>query len=138
MKNTIDLLFYNKFILLTEMRARVQSKFVRVNCIGANDGEVLDVYTNGKKTSSLIVRDGFVILPIEKDTNYRIASNNFPYGFKFNTLDAHDDTGDTFLFQTLKNESGELKNIYRLLEVLCQKAKQHEEKIAELSGYQTE
>lgn len=138
MKNTIDLLFYDKFILLDDMRTRLKTTTVIINCIGAEDGESLDLYINGKRATTLTIADGIVALSIEKNKQYRLASQNHPFGFKFNTIPANDDTEDILIFPHYHTDTGEVKNVYRLLENLCSKIIEHEEKIADLYGYQTE
>ena len=138
MKNTIDLLFYDKFILLKDMRTRLKTSLVKINCIGVKDGEQLNLYVNGKNASTLIVADGSITICIEQNKQYRLASQSYPYGVKFTTIPANDDTEDTLIFPHYNADPGEIKNIYRALENLCSKIQEHEEKIAELSGYQTE
>ena len=138
MTKHVELLFYEKYILVKDMRTRLQSPFVNIKCEGIADNELLDLYVNGKKAKSYFVINGYVSIPIDKNTQYRIVAQKFPYGFKFNTLPANDGTDDILIFQTLHADSGELKNIYRVLETLCSKVKEQDAQIASLSGYQTE
>ncbi len=138
MKPTIELLFFEQFILLKSMQMRAKSKLATIRCVGVEDGEALELYINGKKSKTYIVRNGEIVIPIEKNKQYRIASQKHPYGFKFSTTPANDDTEDTLLFQSFHAEAAEMKNIYRILEVLCSKITEQEKQIAELSGYQTE
>ena len=134
----IELLFFEKNILLKEMRARLKTPYANIKCDGIADNEILELYVNGKKAKSYYVVNGYVSIPVSPNTQYRIATQKFPYGFKFNTLPASDGTEDILIFQTLHADSGELKNIYRVIETLCSKVKEQEKTIASLSGYQTE
>lgn len=136
--NTIELYFYKKFILLKDMRARTRQNYATISCIGAEDGESIELYINGKKANNYIVSNGVITIPIEKNKMYRLASPNHPYGFKFNTLPANDDTDDILIFQYLHADPSEIKNVYRLLQSICESFDTQEEKVKSLFGYQTE
>lgn len=134
----VELLFYEKFILVKEMRTRLQSPFVNIKCDGVADNEVVELYVNGKKAKSYHIINGFLSLPVEKNKQYRIASQKFPYGFRFNTTDPRDNTDDILLFHTVNTDSAELKNIYRIIEHLCSIIQEQQIQITSLTGYQTE
>jgi hypothetical protein len=131
----MELLFYEQFILLKSMRKRIKTPFLSVSCIGVEDGEKVELYTNGKSSSVFTVQDGGFVIPVHPNTNYRIASPAFPYGVKFTTTE---DTDGMLVFQSFQAESAEFKNLYRIIERLCSKVKEQEQEIKNLSGYRTE
>lgn len=135
---TMEILFYNKFLLLRSLRKRSRFPFVNIDCIGAKDGEKLEVYVNGKPNGNIVVTNGKVTIPIAKGNTYRLASPDHPYGVRFNTTDAHDGTDDILLFHTVTTDSAEIKNLYRIIEHLCSTIQEQDEKIQNLSGYRTE
>lgn len=134
----MEILFYDRFLLIKNLRKRLRSPFLDIKCIGVDDGERLEIYTNGKLSGNFIVRDGGITVPVSKGNTYRLASPNYPYGVKFNTTDAHDDTDDILLFQTISTDSAELKNLYRIIETLCSTVQEQAQQIKNLSGYRTE
>lgn len=135
---TMELLFYDRFILMKSLFKRIKTPYIIIACYGAEDGEKLELYINGKISESYTIVDGKITIPVEQGNTYRLSSNKFPYGVKFNTTDARDNTNDILLFHTTPTDGAEIKNIYRIIENLCSKVKEQEKQIAALSGYQTE
>ena len=100
----MEILAYGQFLLVKNLRKRIRLPFLNIKCIGIEDGERLEIYTNGKLSGNFIVQNGGITVPICKGNNYRLASPNHPYGVRFNTTDAHDGTDDILLFQTISTE----------------------------------
>ena len=134
----MEILFYGKFILLKNLRKRIRSPLLSVKCIGAKDGEQLELYINGKMSGVYTVRDGAIAIRVSKNNNYRIASPNAPYGVKFNTTDAPDNENDILVFQSFHEATAEFKNLYRIIEHLCSVIEKQQNQINSLMGYQTE
>ena len=134
----MEILSYDRFLLVKNLRKRIRLPFLNIKCLGIEDGEKLELYTNGKLSGNFIVQNGGITVPICKGNNYRLASPNHPYGVRFNTTDAHDGTDDILLFQTISTDSAELKNLYRIIETLCSTVKEQAKQIQNLSGYRTE
>ena len=135
---TMQLLFFDRFILLKSNFKRLKTPYIIVKCIGAEEGETVELHTNGKNSGSYIVRDGKITIPIQKGNTYRLASPERPYGVRFNTTDAHDNTDDILVFHQTNTDSAELKNIYRIIEHLCSIVDEQRQQINSLKGYQTE
>ena len=138
MKPGIEVAFYNKFILMQNVLKRQKSNFLVVKCNGADNGERIELYVNGVIGGVYAVADGFITIPIVPNTNYRIASPKYPYGVKFNTVAANDGTDDIFVFHSVQENAAEIKNLYRIIEHLCQTVEEQKKQIEALSGYRTE
>ena len=135
---TMELLFYDGFILMRNNFKRLKTSFIIAKCVGIDDGEKVELYTNGKVSGNYTVVNGRITIPVERGNTYRLASPKFPYGVRFNTTDPRDNTEDMLLFHSVGTDGTEIKNIYRLIEHLCTTIKNQQEKIESLMGYQTE
>ena len=135
---TMELFFFDRFILLRSNYKRLKTNYIVAKCIGAKEGEKLELYTNGKNSGNLIVKNGKITIPISIGNTYRIASPNYPYGVRFNTTDPRDNTNDILVFHTLNADSAEMKNLYRITEYLCSVIEKQQNQLNSLMGYQTE
>ena len=135
---TMELLFFDRFILLRSNYKRLKTPYIICKCIGVEDGEKLELYTNGKISESYTVMGGKITIPISRGNAYRLASNNYPYGVRFNTTDPRDNTDDILVFHTLNSDSADMKNLYRIIEHLCSVVEKQQIQINSLAGYQTE
>ena len=135
---TMELFFFDGFILLRSNFKRLKTPYIIIKCVGVEEGEKLELYTNGKISGNYTVADGKITIPIERGNVYRLASPKYPYGVRFNTTDPRDNTEDILLFQTVTADSAELKNLFRIIERLCTTIKEQQTQISSLMGYQTE
>ena len=135
---TMELFFYDQFILLRNHFKRLKTPYIIVKCVGVEDGEKIELYTNGKISNTYTVIDGKITIPISRGNIYRLASPKYPYGVRFNTTDPRDNTDDILVFQTINADSAEIKNIYRIIEHLCSVIQNQQTQINSLTGYQTE
>lgn len=135
---TMELLFFDRFILLKSNFKRLKTNYIIIKCIGAKDGEELELYINGKNGGKHKIVDGKVTIPVARGNTYRLSSPQYPYGVRFNTTDPRDNTNDILLFHTVNTDSAELKNIYRIIEHLCSIIQAQQIQITSLTGYQTE
>lgn len=138
MKPGIESAFYGEFILLKSVTKRQTSNFLAVKCNGAKDGERLELYINGNISGVYVVSNGVITIPILPNTKYRLASPKYPYGMKFNTVAANDGTGDILVFHSVQENAAEIKNLYRIIEYLCENVEEQKKQIEALSGYRTE
>ena len=135
---TMELLFFDGFILLHSNFKRLKTPYVIIKCLGLEDGEKLELYTNGKFSGNYTVKLGKILIPIKIGNTYRLASPKYPYGVRFNTTDPRDNTDDILLFHTLNADVAEMKNLYRIIEHLCSTVQEQRNQINSLTGYQTE
>ena len=135
---TMELLFYDGFILLRSHLKRLKTSYIIVKCVGVEDGEKIDLYTNGKLSGTYTVLNGKVTIPIERGHFYRLASCKYPCGVRFNTTDPRDNTEDILVFQTINADSADMKNLYKIISHLCSIVRNQEKQIQSLMGYQTE
>lgn len=135
---TMELVFFDGFILLHSNFKRLKTNYIIAKCIGVEDGEKLELYTNGKISGNYTVSGGKITIPITRGNAYRLASPKYPYGVRFNTTDPRDNTDDILLFHTINADSADMKNLYRIIEHLCSVVYNQQIQINSLTGYQTE
>jgi hypothetical protein len=135
---TMELFFFDGFILLHSNFKRLKTPYIIIKCVGVEDGEKLELYTNGKISGNYTVIGGKITIPITRGNVYRLASPKYPYGVRFNTTDPRDNTDDILVFHTINADSADMKNLYRMVEHLCSIIKKQQQQIKSLTGYQTE
>lgn len=135
---TMELLFFDGFILLHSNFKRLKTPYIIIKCVGVEDGEKLELYTNGKISGNYTVIGGKITIPITRGNAYRLASPKYPYGVRFNTTDPRDNTDDILVFHTINADSADVKHLYRMIEHLCSIIKKQQQQIKSLTGYQTE
>ncbi len=135
---TMELLFFDGFILLHSNFKRLKTPYIIIKCVGVEDGEKLELYTNGKISGNYTVIGGKITIPITRGNTYRLASPKYPYGVRFNTTDPRDNTDDILVFHTINADSADMKHLYRMTEHLCSIIKKQQQQIKSLTGYQTE
>lgn len=135
---TMELLFFDGFILLHSNFKRLKTPYIIIKCVGIEEGERLELYTNGKISGTHTVTDGRITIPIARGNAYRLASPKYPYGVRFNTTDPRDNTDDILVFHTLNADCTDMKHIYRIIEHLCSTIHNQQIQINSLTGYQTE
>lgn len=127
-----------KVMLVTGLLRRLRTAYMVIHFEGAQEGEVLELYANGKMQGIYTVHDGLITIPVMKDTAYRLVAQASTASIKFATTQANDASGDLYVSQTYHSDATEYKNIYRALGAILEKQKELEDRLAKIDGYVTE
>lgn len=127
-----------KVMLVTRLMRRLKTGYMVIQFDGAEDGETLELFANGKLQGVYTVQDSVITIPVMKDTAYRLFAQKSSASVKFCTNLANDGSDDLYLSQTFHSDATEYRNIYRALGALLEKQNELEKKLKQLDGYITE